>query len=229
MKRDMELYYKYQPVTWYIGVIEADPEDVARAIQPLYAPPDELRGIHREVKPVETALANLEPLGLADKFLMVETKDGRTVLFGNAFFSFVQMPTWTVGESLDVSAYFVCNVPNTISRDQRSGAYGGRILEFRKPEDPYGQEPTFYVGVINDAGRWCFYRYGEERSFEDKKAYKARRKRDRFTVEMLVEYCRELGIPVYDRSWYSENIITIHTSPLPDAKGLTYDEAKKTN
>ena len=38
---------------------------------------------------------------------------------------------------------------------------------------------------------------------------------------------RELGIPVYDRNWYSENIITIHRSPIPDVEGLTYDEAKK--
>jgi len=222
----MELYNKYQPVTWDIGVIEATPVDVAGAIQSLYAPPERLEDICHEAITINEALLHMEPLGLADKFLLIETKCGRTVMFGNAFYSMVQLPTWTAGENLGVSAYYVCNVPNTISKDQRSGEFGARILEYRKPEDPYGQKATFRIDVINDAGRWKFYRVGEKRPFEDEKAYRSFRKTDRFTVEMLVKYCRELGIPVYDRDWYSDNIITIHRTPLPDAKGLTFEEAQ---
>ena len=222
----MELHSRYQPVAWYIGVIEASPEDVARAIQPLYAPPERLRAVRRETRTIEESLASMEPVGLGDKFLMVETKDGGTTLFGNAFFNLLELPTWTIAESLNVSAYYVCNVPNTISRDQRSGAYGARILEFRTPSNPYNQEPTFGVNLVNDAGKWHFYRFGKQQPFEDGKVYKSRRKTDCFTVEMLVEYCGQLGIPVYDRTWYSDNIITIYRSPLPDAKGFTYDEAR---
>ncbi|MHC4479203.1 MAG: hypothetical protein ACYTEL_26580 [Planctomycetota bacterium] len=98
-------------------------------------------------------------------------------------------------------------------------------MEYRTTENPYNQEPTFGVHVINDAGRWCFYRFGEKRDFEDQKAYKALRKPNRFTVEMLVRYCRELGIPVYDRDWYSDSWIVIEGKLRPDEHGISYEEA----
>ena len=221
----MNLYYKYQPVTWYIGVIEASLDAVVDAIQPLYAPPDRLRNIYHETGNIDEALVGLQPIGLSDKFLLVETKDGHTALFANAFYSLVEMPTWTIGKNLNVSVYFVCNVPNTISRDRKFGAYGGRILEFRKPEDPYGNEPTYRVSVINDAGKWCFERYGEKLAFEDEKAYKSFRKPNRFTVEILENYCREFGIPVYDREWYSNSRTVIERIPLSNVQGINYQEA----
>lgn len=222
----MELYYRYQPVTWWIGVVEAHPEEVSRVIQPLYVPNDVLNGIHRETGLVDEALAKLHPLGPPHgKFLLVKTKDGRTVMFTNTLFEAVELPTWNAAEKLSTSAYYVCNVPNTISRDQKSGVYGGRKLEFRTPDTPFNQEPTFGVHLVNDAGLWCFYRFGEKQGFEDEKAYKAWRKQDRFTVEMLEKYCRELSIPVYDRNWYSNNWIVIERKLQPDEKGISYKEA----
>ena len=107
----------------------------------------------------------------------------------------------------------------------RAGAYGARVVEFRTPENPYNQEPTFGVQVVNDAGRWCFYRFGEKRDFEDEKAYKAWRKPDRFTPEMLVKYCRELGIPVYDRDWYGNKWIVIERILRPGEEGMSYRQA----
>ena len=223
----MELYRNYQPVTWNIGVIEAAPEDVARVIQPLYIPNDVLRDIRHETLSIDEGLAGMEPLGRLSKFLLIETKDGRTGLFGNSLNpGGIELPTWYAADSLGVpSSHYVCNAPNTISKDQMSGSWGARMVEFRTPEHPYNQEPTFGVNLVNDAGRWHFYRFGEKQPFENEKAYKARRKPDRFTVEMLVKYCRALGIPVYDRDWYSNNVIIIERISPVDAKGLTYHEA----
>jgi hypothetical protein len=221
----MELYLKYQPVTWWIGGIAAEPEDVARVIQPLYIPNKELRNIRHETGSIDEGLLALEPLGPCNKFLLMRAKDRRTVLFANTFFRAVELPTWHASGTLGVSGWLVCNVPNTISRDHRSGAYGARVVEYRTTENPYNQEPTFGVHVINDAGRWCFYRFGEKRDFEDQKAYKALRKPNRFTVEMLVRYCRELGIPVYDRDWYSDSWIVIEGKLRPDEHGISYEEA----
>ena len=221
----LDLYYKYQPVTWYVGVIEATPEDVAHVIQPLYAPPDRLCNIYNKNGPIDKALTGLQPIGLAEKFLLIETEDGRTALFGNAFYCMVELPTWTAGKKLNVSAYFACKVPNTISRDHRSGAYGARSVEYRRPENPYGKEPTFGIYVIRETSRWHFYRYGEKLPFEDEKAYKSLRKPNRFTEEMLVKYCRELGIPVYDRDFYSNSWIIVERKIQPNEKGISYEEA----
>ena len=222
----MELYYKYQPVTWWIGVIEADPKDVARIIQPRYIPDDVLRGIRQETGFIDDALASMEPLGPPDKFLLMKTCKGHTVLFVNGFFSgVVELPTWNAGKHLDVSAYTVHNIPNTISPDHRSGAYGARTIEFRTRQTPFNKEPEFGVHLVNDAGKWHFDRFGAKRPFEDEKAYRSYRKTDRFTVEMLVKYCRELGIPVYDRDFYSNSWVLIERILKPGQEGITYEEA----
>jgi len=222
----MEVYYKYQPVTWNIGVIDATIGDVAGVIQPLYIPNGILQDVHHGIGSIDEALARMEPLGPCSKFLLVETGDGRTGLFENSLApSGIELPTWYAAEELGVSGWFVCNIPNTISRDHMSGAYGARVVEFRTPENAYNQEPTFGVQVVNDAGRWCFYRFGEKRDFEDDKAYKAWRKPDRFTPEMLVKYCWELGIPVYYRDWYGNKWIVVERILRPGEEGISYRQA----
>ena len=222
----MDIYYKYQPVTWYIGVIEAVPEAVVAAIQPLYMPNDTVLQIRHFTGCIDDALVNMVPLGPRTKFLLVKSKDERTALFTNcSVCGSVELPTWIALKKLNVSAYFIRNVPNTISRDKRSGRYGARSVEYRKVENPYNQEPTFGVHVVRDTSRWCFYRYGEKLPFEDEKAYKSLRKPNRFTVEMLVNYCRELGVPVYDRDWYSNNWIIVERKTEPNEHGISYEEA----
>ncbi|MHC5062139.1 MAG: hypothetical protein ACYTFK_13830 [Planctomycetota bacterium] len=222
----MELYYKYQPVTWYIGVVEASLKDVAEAIQQKYIPYNQLEGIYQEKKTICQGLASLEPLGPPhSKFLLVETINELTAIFTNTLFDTVALPTWSAAEELSVTGYYVCNVPNTISKDHRTGAYGGRTLEFRKPENPFGTDPTFRIDAINDCGRWCFYRYGDKLPFENEKAYKSRRKKDRFTEEMLTDYCRALGIPVYDPDFYKDNYILVERKLRSKEHGLSYSEA----
>ena len=220
----MELYYKFQPITWFVGVIDASPKEVATVIQPLYIPYKELEGIYQEAMSIDKGLSNLEPLGGMRKFLLVETIDGRTVLFNTFVMGAVELPTTYAAENLDVSSYYVCNVPNTISKDQYSGAWGARKIEYRIPGNTISEEPTFGIHLINDCGKWCFYRYGSQ-PFEDEKAYKSYRKTSRFTEKMLVDYCEALGVPVYDRDFYTDNSIIIQRKPRPNEKGLTYEEA----
>ena len=221
----MEIYYKYQPVTWRMGIINALPNEVVNVIQPLYMPDDTLQGIFSGKENIDKVFSDFTPLGPANKFLLIETQDFRTALFANTLFGSVELPTWYAAGNLITYAYYICNVPNTISRDQRTGAYGARILEYRTPETPFNQEPKFGIHLINDAGRWCFYRYGEKQPFENESAYKSYRKTDRFTEEMLVKYCLGLGIPVYDRNFYSDKYILIEQKLKPGEKGLTYEEA----
>jgi len=223
----MNLYKEFQPVTWNIGIIDAQPKDIAEITQPKYIPPGELDGIYQEKKTIDEALANLEPIKSNFKFLLIETVDRRTVLFNSCPSGGVELPTWSALRNLGVSAYYICNVPNTISKDRKSGAWGARKIEYRTLETPYGQDPAFGVQVINDCGRWHFCRYGEIQSFENENAYKSFRKPDRFTEDMLFDYCSALAIPVYDRNFYTENCIIIAEKSSPDIKGMTYKEAAK--
>jgi hypothetical protein len=223
----MELYCKYQPVTWYVGVVEACPKDVVASIHPKYIPNEELDGIYQEKKTIDEGFAAMEPIGSPTKFLLAQAVDGRTILFRNSAADMLELPTWSVAGDLNVSAHYICSVPNTISKDQYSGKWGARKIEFRTVQTPFNKEPAFGIQVINDCGRWHFYRYGEKQPFEEEKAYKAWRKPERFTEAMLVHYCDALGIPVYNRNFYADEWILIKAKPDKYAHmGYSYEEAK---
>ena len=225
----MNLYQKFGPVTWWVGVVAADLRSVAKAIQPLYIPNDVLLGMHETESTVDTMLESLVPLGeRATKFLLVKTTDGRTAVFWNGLFAGgVEWPTWHAAQNLGVEGYVVCNVPNTISRDQKSGAWGCRTVEMRLPADMPPKEPTFGVHLVNDAGKWHFVRYGRAMEFENSKAYHAMRKVDRFTEQMLVDYCHSLTVPIYERGFYDDTCLLVEREHEPEKLGLNWEEAGK--
>jgi hypothetical protein len=81
-----------------------------------------------------------------------------------------------------------------LTSDQRE--YEATILEVYSPtaDDPLRCRRV--VCAANDGGHWTFSEHGEAFEFEDLKAYRAKRIRDRFTPEMLYRYAREMGVPV---------------------------------
>ena len=185
----MELYHKYQPVTWNMAVLDTKPEAVAEFLQANYVPERKLKAVRHCRGTIDEMLAAMEPLGSPRKYALMRTRDKRTSMFSTAFLDNIELPTWRAAQHLAVCAYIVCDIPNTISKDQRSGKYGARVLEYRTPHTPFNEEPAFGIHVVNDAGKWHFYRFGEKQPFEHEEAYRAFRKPNRFTREMLEEYC----------------------------------------
>jgi hypothetical protein len=59
--------------------------------------------------------------------------------------------------------------------------------------DAYGYRRS--IAAVNDGGRWVFHQSGTPYAFEDISRYDERRKRDRFTSDMIAAYLRNLGIP----------------------------------
>lgn len=58
------------------------------------------------------------------------------------------------------------------------------------------------IGAVNDGGRWTFDLVGEPQDFEDEANYIARRKRDRFTSTLLQQYCRAMGVDLFNPDLY---------------------------
>ncbi|GAA4174186.1 hypothetical protein GCM10022287_17670 [Gryllotalpicola koreensis] len=82
------------------------------------------------------------------------------------------------------------------------------------------------IGLVQDGACWHFTLSGEQQPFEDPAAYGSRRVRERFTTEMLDEYCRALGLRVFDESFYSGEAYLVEHSPAkfpPDAGRLVFD------
>jgi len=79
----------------------------------------------------------------------------------------------------------------------------------------FGPEGTHFLNyvrsihVAHDGSRWDFGTSGTPQPFERPEAYTARRVRDRFTSEMLEEYCKALGIDVFNPEFYGPNAVLV--------------------
>ena len=109
-----------------------------------------------------------------------------------------------------------------VGERQWVGKYGAMILQVF---DAGVSRRT--ISAMNDGGRWDFYQSGEPFAFEDLRAYKNRRIRDRFTYEMMHRYLKELGVQPFDLGSYtcSEDepfYIIDRNKPLPGQREVEY-------
>lgn len=106
-------------------------------------------------------------------------------------------------------------MPSKPSKDTK-GRYGATILEVYGPDGNYRRT----VCAANDGGRWVFETSGDPFEFEKIDVYKAKRKRDRFTPELLAEYLCELDIEAFKEDFYltdkpNKAIMLTKTGALP--------------
>jgi hypothetical protein len=78
------------------------------------------------------------------------------------------------------------------------GRYGSVPFELVGPELTNHSNYIRAISATNDGGKWVFVETRDPLPFEQVGAYKARRVRDRFTSEMLADYCRALGVHVFE-------------------------------
>ena len=113
------------------------------------------------------------------------------------------------------------------------GSYGAEILEVYRSEWTTMGNMERSICAMNDGGRWFFDTYGEPYCFENTEAYGARRKRDRFTHEMLDSYLRHLGIGAYDEAFYRPGgrcngfLVSIQGDPFPNQQEYSLDDLSR--
>jgi hypothetical protein len=123
--------------------------------------------------------------------LFVNTQPGWTAFFQNGIQGSDPFPPMSVlALRLNVQAMRVCSTP--------PGPMGPSVAwEVYAPEQLGGDPLTSYrraIYAINDDGQWSFGESGEPYDFEETSAYTARKKRDRFTHEMLERYLSHFGL-----------------------------------
>jgi hypothetical protein len=74
--------------------------------------------------------------------------------------------------------------------------------------------------MTNDISGWQFRATGNPQPFEKSDRYLAEKKAERFTSEMLDEYCHALGIDLFDESFYGPFLV------FPRPKGTSLREAQ---
>ena len=197
------------PITSNVGFVEAPAEAVCEAFvdgqRPLLARRDVELTAEAVGGDLEAVLRRLLPLTNVERrrYLFVPTRSRWSAFFDNGHQGTdVFAPVSFLSQEQGWRGLRVLAVPHTYRRDG-SGRYGGLALELYGPSPPadeFGHIRS--IDLINDGGRWSFGVSGDPLPFEREEAYHARRKTDRFSLDLLAEYLEHLGVHAFDASWY---------------------------
>jgi hypothetical protein len=216
---------RFAPITSAIGFLEIGLEAAGDALltwrRHLYgeATLAELR------EPLTDALHRLEPLtvGVRPRELLGATAGPWTAYFDCGAHG--GDPVSTIGylcRVIGCRGVVAVSIPDTAgTKDERPGRYGAVQFELYGPDMTEFLNYIRTVSAVNDGGRWRFDASGEVQVFENLDAYRRRRKRDRFTSDMLAEYLASLGLRAFDEEFYEPRAVLVESKqPLPDG-GLT--------
>ena len=183
--------------------------------------------------PLADALRRLEPLDSGSQRVLFLSTTGRwTACFDNG--SKGGNTSTFVGE---LSQQMKCRgvacgcIPNTLTRSdvRKFGTWGAVKFTLFAPERRDFLNIERSVSVINDVRGWTFNSVGRVQDFEQVERYAARRIANRFTPEMLEDYCRALGIDLFDEGFYGGAGFIVLSYPwfLPKLATTTLAEARK--
>lgn len=186
------VFDKWACLTRDFGLIQCPVEQVTGAYLDWADESDLKLARHTLHGSLEEKFAALPPLTMAmNRALYMPTGCGWTAVFKNGIrgsdpsFNMRKLAVRT-----DVVAMRVCCAPP-------DALYPAVIWEVYAPPRLGGRRWGYRraIAASNDGGRWVFSDKGERFPFEAVERYAARRIRDRFTREMLVEYLGHFGIP----------------------------------
>jgi hypothetical protein len=224
---------KLAPLTFSWGFLEAPVETINNVYVSWQ------RRILRSVKvssinlPLVEALKRLEPLDIgSQRVLFLSTKSNWTACFDNG--SKGGNPSTFVGElaeRLKCRGVACGCIPNTLSRSDRGklGTWGAVKFTLFGAEKRESLNIERSVSVINDVRGWKFNSAGVVQSFEQVDRYTTKKIAERFTAEMLEDYCRALGLELFDENFYDGPGFMTHSYPwfLPRLPSVGLTEARK--
>jgi hypothetical protein len=227
---------RYAPITSSVGFFEAPIAAAGEAVH-------EWRiSLGAQVKmaplhePFPRVLRRLEPLtlGVRQRELLLATESPWTAYFDNVAQGPDPFgPVSYLCEVLKCRGLIVSCVPNTISKEAQGGEgrYGGVQFQVLGPERTEFLNIVRSVSLTNDGGKWVFDAAGTIQPYEKPECYTARKIADRFTPEMLEEYCAALGVRYFDPSFYGSNglLLEVREPVPPDLKvpRMTLAEAQR--
>lgn len=228
---------KIAPITSRIGLIEATPSNTLQTMTDWMS---EIRDI-TEIEHLDCDLGaswrRLTPLSITEitKHLIVQTTEPSwTAVFDNLARGGNQATTVSVlSRVLQTRGLVVISVPEGKPNNHLSNRWGSEQFRLVGLD---GQDSR-WIALTQDGNRWRFGAGGEVQDFEQTTRYGARRVKDRFTSEMISDYCRSLGVDVFNPEFYagpSELISLRKTSKYPGVSlaearefyGLTTDTSK---
>lgn len=199
---------QFAPITSAIGFVEADCATVLNSF--LSWQEEGNRSFVKQFVsgPLRTVLPSLLPLtDIARlRYLFVPTGSPWTAYFDNGWRG--PDPGGVTGylapERIGCRGLWMSAIPHTLRHTPAGGRgrYGSAQLGLYGPGGAPPDNAIRVIYAVNDGGPWEFGQFGEPLPFEETERYRARRIKDRFTLEMLRDYLQELGIRAFQEDYY---------------------------
>ena len=224
---------RYVPVTHQIGFLEGDFEQVIQAYlkwRQMLQPALKFEFIREDLG---HALGRLDPLTTPwEKELLVSTKANWVAFFCNGLKSCdPESPIGHLCTIIPCRGVVVHCVPDRsdVRNPDALRIYGAVSFSLFGSHQTDWLNQERYVCAMNDGGEWTFFNEGKLQPFEHPESYKARRIEDRFTPQMLEEYCMALGIRLFDESFYGNDalITQIPNQLASDSPIMSLEQARK--
>ncbi|VEI13428.1 hypothetical protein [Trueperella bialowiezensis] len=222
---------RFYPVTEGIGFIAAGVNELADSFETWRRTWDgggeEGRFFHGDF---EQLLASMEPLDRSQTAFVQTANPQWTAVFSNDS---------TAGQGSDGSVaakrlrcdYVQASIGFASENPATGfGAKAGWLFYYTMPSFPYGV--NMYVQVSDQGNhrvKWQFDHSAAFMPFEDLASYEKRRIVDRFSPQMVIDYCRAVGIDPYNEEFYSGPIFVVENSAAKknvEPQSLSYAQAQ---
>lgn len=231
---------QFAPITSTIGFLATDLQNAVASFvrwqEPIQAP----RGVSLTTREIAgdlpSAVSALAPLTSVEarRFLFVPTAGPWVAYLDNGHRGTdATGPMAYLARTVGCRALRVVAVPHHEPRQEAGqwrGRYGATILDVFGADVKNHANTIRSITMMNDGGKWTFEELGEPFPFEDREAYKARRVRDRFPVELLARYARQLGVEPFDERFYRAGAVLVekHGPCAPALREYSLAEVRAT-
>jgi len=219
---------RFAPITSSVGFLEAPLDSIAKTLvawrrthewfrkQPQLVTADGFDQTFPE------CLRRLEPLGSHERELLLETRSPWVAYFDSGHRGTDPSAVGFLPTQLRCRGLFVSCIPDTYDEKAKPpGRYGAVQFHLFGPDPNPILNYLRTIDAVHDGDRWVFETSGNAQTFEHPERYQARRVRDRFTAEMLDDYCAALGIRYFDPTFYgSRGFLVEDTRPDRMSKSL---------
>lgn len=204
------------PTTAEIGFIELHVAEAARIYPKLWKPEVRVRATSQRGS-LKDALYKLLPLTSVERRrrVFVQTASRWTAYFDNGWRGTDAYATMSSMAEHRCLGMRVVADPPAWGGVRRALDCPATIWDVYGPEGAAGVNWVRSIAAIDEGGgQWTFNQGGEAFPFEDVTRYSARRIRDRFPVELLLEYLTHFDIDLFNADFYRGPAIMLElTSP----------------
>jgi hypothetical protein len=210
---------EFAPITSSAGFVRSDIDVVARYIRDWQSSLGYDVRATRLADPFPDVLHALEPLttGVYPRELLITVGSEWVAYFscsligtdGSTRARYLARKLMCSGVAIRLQAYHD-------SHGSSRGNWGGVHFELFGPRDTEFVNDIRAIALGRDHSAWSFTEAGEVQPFEEVAAYRARRRADRFTAEMLQRYCEALELHAFDVDAYRPQAVLLAWQNPPE-------------